>query len=225
MPGSSCSSSRWPRSRSQRPAAARKQHSSSSGTDPETWAADVCGALSTWTDDLKTKSQSLSSDLQSSGDLKEVKSKLVAFLDDAKASTQTMVDDVKAAGPPEGKDGTTVQEDLESGLNEARDTLDNAESKAEDLDTSNPRAFLTGSLEPRSAGPDRAAGDGRALQEHREHVRGSRQGDLQRALLQAVPLGLVGLEILDLEREAGQPPLHGGVELVLVLLGRALAHG
>ena len=118
--------------------------SSSSGTDPETWAADVCGALSTWTDDLKTKSQSLSSDLQSSGDLKEVKSKLVAFLDDAKASTQTMVDDVKAAGPPEGKDGTTVQEDLESGLNEARDTLDNAESKAEDLDTSNPRAFLTG---------------------------------------------------------------------------------
>ena len=53
--------------------------SSSSGTDPETWAADVCGALSTWTDDLKTKSQSLSSDLQSSGDLKEVKSKLVAF--------------------------------------------------------------------------------------------------------------------------------------------------
>jgi len=100
--------------------------SSSSGTDPETWAADVCGALSTWTDDLKTKSQSLSSDLQSSGDLKEVKSKLVAFLDDAKASTQTMV------------------EDLESGLNEARDTLDNAESKAEDLDTSNPRAFLTG---------------------------------------------------------------------------------
>jgi len=118
--------------------------SSSSGTDPETWAADVCGALSTWTDDLKTKSQSLSSDLQSSGDLKEVKSKLVAFLDDAKASTQTMVDDVKAAGPPEGKDGTTVQEDLESGLNEARDTLDNAESKAEDLDTGNPRAFLTG---------------------------------------------------------------------------------
>jgi len=118
--------------------------SSSSATDPETWAADVCGALSTWTDDLKTKSQSLSSDLQSSGDLKEVKSKLVAFLDDAKASTQTMVDDVKAAGPPEGKDGTTVQEDLESGLNQARDTLDNAEKKAEDLDTSNPRAFLTG---------------------------------------------------------------------------------
>ena len=118
--------------------------SSSSGTDPETWAADVCGALSTWSNDLRTKSQSLSSDLQSSSDLKQVKSKLVTFLDDAKASTQTMVDDVKAAGPPEGKDGTTVQEDLESGLNEARDTLDNAESKAEDLDTSNPRAFLTG---------------------------------------------------------------------------------
>jgi hypothetical protein len=118
--------------------------SSSSGTDPATWAADVCGALSTWTNDLRTKSQALSSDLQSSGDLKGVKEKLVAFLDDAKASTQTMVDDVKDAGPPEGKNGTTVQEDLESGLTEARDTLDNAEAKAKDLDTSNPRAFLTG---------------------------------------------------------------------------------
>ena len=118
--------------------------SSSSGTDPETWAADVCGALSTWTDDLRTKSQSLSSDLQSSSDLKQVKSKLVTFLDDAKASTQKMVDDVKAAGPPEGKNGTTVQEDLESGLSDARDALDKAESKAEDLDTTNARTFLTG---------------------------------------------------------------------------------
>lgn len=118
--------------------------SSSSGTDPKIWAADVCGALSTWTNDLRTKSQSLSSDLQSSGDLKQVKSKLVTFLDDAKASTQKMVDDVKAAGRPEGKNGTTVQQELESGLTQARDTLDNAESKAKDLDTSNPRAFLTG---------------------------------------------------------------------------------
>ena len=31
--------------------------SSASGTKPETWAADVCGALQTWTDDLKSGSQ------------------------------------------------------------------------------------------------------------------------------------------------------------------------
>jgi hypothetical protein len=119
-------------------------NSSSSGTPPDEWAADVCGALNTWTTDLKTKSQALSSDLKSSSDFKDVKDKLVTFLDDAKESTQTMVDDVKSAGPPEGKNGKTIQEDLEAGLTEARDTLENAADKAKDLNTSNPRAFLTG---------------------------------------------------------------------------------
>jgi hypothetical protein len=118
--------------------------SSSSGADPDTWAADVCGALNTWTNDLTTKSQSLSSELKSSSDLKGVKETLIEFLDDAKASTQTMVDDVKKAGPPEGENGTTIQDDLEAGLTEARQTLDHAEDTAKDLDTDNPRAFLTG---------------------------------------------------------------------------------
>jgi len=118
--------------------------SSSSGADPDTWAADVCGALNTWTNDLTTKSQSLSSELKSSSDLKGVKETLIEFLDDAKASTQTMVDDVKKAGPPEGENGTTIQDDLEAGLTEARETLDHAEDTAKDLDTDNPRAFLTG---------------------------------------------------------------------------------
>jgi hypothetical protein len=118
--------------------------SGSSGTDPDTWAADVCGALNTWGDDVKSKSQALSSDLQSSGDLKGVKDKLVAFLDDVQASTQEMVDDVKAAGPPAAEDGTRVQEDLEAGLTEARDALNHAADTAGELDTSNPSAFLKG---------------------------------------------------------------------------------
>lgn len=118
--------------------------SSSSGTDADTWAADVCGALNTWTTDLQTKSQNLSSELRSSGNLKGVKEKLIEFLDDAKASTQTMVDDVKDAGPPEGENGKTIQDDLEAGLTEARETLEHAEDTAKDLDTDNPRAFLTG---------------------------------------------------------------------------------
>jgi hypothetical protein len=117
---------------------------SSSGESPEEWAADVCGALGTWTDDLKAKSDTLSSDLRSSSDFKSVKEKLVAFIDDAKASTQKMVDDVKAAGPPATDNGESVQEDLEAGLTEARDTLDNAADKAQDLDTSDPRAFVSG---------------------------------------------------------------------------------
>jgi hypothetical protein len=152
-------------------------NSSSSGTDPKTWAADVCGALSTWTNDLKTKSRSLSSDLQSSSDLKEVKSKLVTFVDDAKASTQKMVDDVKAAGPPEGKNGTTVQKDLESGLSEARDAFDNAANKAEDLDTSNPRVFLKGV----SSLGQQVQSELQATAEHFKSIE-STSGDLNKAI-------------------------------------------
>ena len=36
--------------------------SSSSGTDAKTWAKDVCGALDTWTNDVKSGSQNLSDD-------------------------------------------------------------------------------------------------------------------------------------------------------------------
>ena len=117
---------------------------SSSGTDPSTWASDVCGALQTWTDDIKSKSQALSNDLGSSSDFKAAKDKVVTFLDDAKQSTQKMVDDVKAAGPPSTDNGTTIQQELVSGLTGVRDTFAHAAAKAEQLDTSNPRAFVNG---------------------------------------------------------------------------------
>jgi hypothetical protein len=118
--------------------------SSASGTDPDTWAADVCGALQTWADDIKSGSQSLSSDLQSSSDLKAVKQKVVSFLDDVEKSTEKMVDDVKAAGSPAVKDGEAIQNDLEAGLTEARDSFDHALAQAKELKTNNPQAFVTG---------------------------------------------------------------------------------
>jgi hypothetical protein len=118
--------------------------SSASGTKPETWAASVCGALETWANDLKTGSQSLSSDLQSSGDLKGVKEKLVTFLQNARTSTQTMVADVEAAGPPAVKDGEAIQNDLEAGLSAARDSFDHAVTTAKDLKATNPTAFMAG---------------------------------------------------------------------------------
>lgn len=118
--------------------------SSASGTKPETWAASVCGALETWANDLKAGSQSLSSDLQSSSDLKAVKEKLVTFLENARTSTETMVADVKAAGPPAVKDGEAIQTDLETGLSEARTSFDHAVTTAKDLKATNPTAFMTG---------------------------------------------------------------------------------
>ena len=118
--------------------------SSASGTKPETWSADVCGALQTWEDDLKSGSQQLSSDIQSSTDLKSVKQKLVAFLQNAQQSTDKMVADVKSAGAPAVKDGPAIQSDLESGLTEARGSFQHAVTQAKKLPTNDPRALTTG---------------------------------------------------------------------------------
>ena len=118
--------------------------SSASGTKPETWSADVCGALQTWEDDLKSGSQQLSSDIQSSTDLKSVKQKLVAFLQNAQQSTEKMVADVKSAGAPAVKDGPAIQSDLESGLTEARGSFQHAVTQAKKLPTNDPRALTTG---------------------------------------------------------------------------------
>ena len=118
--------------------------SSASGTKPETWSADVCGALQTWEDDLKSGSQQLSSDIRSSTDLKSVKQKLVAFLQNAQQSTQKMVADVKSAGAPAVKDGPAIQSDLESGLTEARGSFQRAVTQAKKLPTNDPAALTTG---------------------------------------------------------------------------------
>ena len=118
--------------------------SSASGTKPETWSADVCGALQTWEDDLKSGSQQLSSDIQSSTDLKSVKQKLVAFLQNAQQSTEKMVAAVKSAGAPAVKDGPAIQSDLESGLTEARGSFQHAVTQAKKLPTNDPRALTTG---------------------------------------------------------------------------------
>jgi prophage DNA circulation protein len=118
--------------------------SSSSGTKPDKWASSVCGSLQTWEDDLQSGSQQLSADLRSSGDLKSVKQKLVAFLEDAQQSTEKMVSDVKAAGAPAVKDGPAIQQDLESGLTGAQNSFERAVTQAKKLPTNNPRALTTG---------------------------------------------------------------------------------
>jgi hypothetical protein len=118
--------------------------SSASGTEPETWSADVCGALQTWENDLKSGSQQLSSDIRSSADLRSVKQKLVTFLQNAEQSTETMVDDVKAAGAPAVKDGPAIQQDLESGLTQAQSSFDRAVAQAKELPTNDARALTTG---------------------------------------------------------------------------------
>jgi len=118
--------------------------SSSSGTDAETWAKDVCGALNTWSNDVKSGSTDLGKALRDTSSPKDAKDKVVAYLEDVQDSTETMVDDVKAAGTPAIEKGEAIQDDLENGLEEARESFDEAVESAKKIDTSNLRAFTTG---------------------------------------------------------------------------------
>ena len=164
--------------------------SSASGTKPETWSATVCGALQTWTDDLKSGSQNLSADLGKSSDLKSVKQKLVAFLENAEQSTQKMVQDVKAAGAPAVKDGPAIQSDLENGLTERAEQLPACGRQGEEAPDERPGGPDDGPHVARDADPERADLDGSALLQPGEQVRRRRpeQGDGRRAGLQAVRL-------------------------------------
>jgi len=118
--------------------------SSSSGTDAKTWAKDVCGALDTWSEDVKSGSKDLGDALRDTSSPKDAKDKVVAYLEDVQDSTETMVDDVKSAGTPAIEKGEAIQDDLENGLEEARDSFDQAVQSAKKIDTSNLRAFTTG---------------------------------------------------------------------------------
>ena len=118
--------------------------SSSSGTDAKTWAKDVCGALDTWSNDVKSGSKDLGESLRDTSSPKDAKDKVVAYLEDVQDSTKTMVDDVKGAGTPAIEKGQAIQDDLENGLEEARNSFDQAVESAKKIDTSNLRAFTTG---------------------------------------------------------------------------------
>jgi hypothetical protein len=114
-----------------------------SGTKPSTWAANVCGALTTWRDSLQSGSQSLNADLGKVRDLEAVKARFIVFLKNAEESTKTMLASVRSAGAPAVKDGATIQHDLEAGLTRARASFTRAVAGAQDLPTKNPKAFST----------------------------------------------------------------------------------
>ncbi len=115
-----------------------------SGTEPEAWAATVCGALADWARGLKADSDRLSSELSAATDLKTVKTKFITFLQNAERSSGIMVTEITGAGPPAVKEGAAIQQELLKGLNGAEESFTNAVAKAKKLPTANASAFGEG---------------------------------------------------------------------------------
>jgi hypothetical protein len=123
-----------------------------SGTNPDTWAGAVCGAVEDWANGVKADSATMGEQIgKSSGDLAAVKARLVAFLQNGEKRSRTMVAKVHSAGPPAVKDGEVIQRDLEGVLGQARVAFANATTRAKTLPTGNAQALGNGLRELGSA--------------------------------------------------------------------------
>lgn len=111
------------------------------GAPPDQYAADVCGAISSWQKELQANVSTMSSKLSASSTPEEVKTQLVAFMETATKSTDEMLAKVKGAGPPAVEDGAALQRDLEAGLADAQTAFAQARDKAKSLPTDDQAAF------------------------------------------------------------------------------------
>lgn len=117
------------------------------GAPPRQWATDVCGALSTWLEDLQSRQTQVTSDLEGVTDLNEVRGVLVDFLDDAVSETDTMIGEVEAAGTPDVDRGTELQQDFVTGIGQAKTAFEEAKTTAEELPTDDQAEFAQGTSE------------------------------------------------------------------------------
>ena len=111
------------------------------GTPPKEYAAAVCGALTTWQQDLQKASQTLSTSLSASSTPAQVKSKFIGFMSTAIRATERMRAKVKKAGPPDIDEGEQLQTDLDRALGRTETAFRDARDGARKLSTTNPAAF------------------------------------------------------------------------------------
>ena len=111
-----------------------------STTPADQWVASVCGALSTWQNDLTTGVP----DLTAITDLDAAKETLGGYLDDVTASTDTLVQEIQAAGVPDVEGGDDIASEFRTNLESVRDSFSNAKTELESLSTDDPNAFAAG---------------------------------------------------------------------------------
>jgi hypothetical protein len=99
---------------------------SSSGTTTTEWADNLCSAITTWTNSVKSAGESLEG-----GNLS--KESLTSAADDITSATGTFADDLKGLGTPDTEAAQQAQDsidqlssDIETNVNEIESAIDNA---------------------------------------------------------------------------------------------------
>jgi hypothetical protein len=96
--------------------------SSSSTKSPQEWADGVCSAINTWTDSLRSASESVTGGNLSENSLKQAAS-------DLKDSTAQLKDDLDGLGKPDLESGDKAKDDvdtLSSNVSDGADKIDGA---------------------------------------------------------------------------------------------------
>lgn len=114
------------------------------GEDPDQYAAEVCGAVGDWEDDITSSSEDLQGESSTITDPAEGKDLIVSFLDEATARTEGLTREVAEAGVPATDEGEGFSDGLLATLSEVEDLFAGAGDDARALPVDDPQAFADG---------------------------------------------------------------------------------
>ena len=102
------------------------------------YAKEVCGAMVTWVNALKTQQPNISG----SSSAEQTKQALVDYFDSVVTETQTMVNSLKAAGTPDVSGGAQASQAFVTAMEGLQTAFQQLKDKTQGLDTSNTAQML-----------------------------------------------------------------------------------
>jgi hypothetical protein len=109
--------------------------------EPEAWAADVCGSVGTWLEDVQKRSGEIGKTAEQAESLEEVKREFIAFFEGVTTRTDELLTEIDGAGTPDVEEGEAIAQDLQDSIRPLRDALVDAREQAENLPTDDQQAF------------------------------------------------------------------------------------
>lgn len=139
------------------------------------YAKAACAAVADWVGSIQEGSQKISGQLGANATPSEGKKVLQDFLGDAVTASDKFAKDVDAAGVPDVDGGEKFADSLKKGAAAAKEVMEDAKAKADDLSTSNVAAF---SKDARELG----SSTNKALSEVGDAISDPSSDDLKKAL-------------------------------------------
>ena len=109
------------------------------------YAGEICSALAAWVTDIQDRASTITEGIDP-GDAEAGKDRLTEFIGDTVEGTDELIASVEDAGIPDTEGGEEAAEQIQSGLEQVRTILEEAQQKIADLPT-DPQAFGEGAQE------------------------------------------------------------------------------